>query len=368
MRLFLSKYILKCQSWNRSVTLRYLNARAEQRGRLPRLRALHVDVRTLFGRVSVLNENADNGTREGPALHKSLGWVELPFNSHNDKRQPCSNNGRFYADCSKYVFFVSALNIIWCLKLCKTICKTYFARNWLPLFTWGFHFRALWTPSENSNNILLFSHGFSYEINKGVFLLMCRSLCTGFVQGAEAIPVIVGVPMTGYINQQAPRAGFYFSTASTLAAALLLFFVGFSKREPDPPPPAPAITISETCRCITPPPRFEPTWCACSAGGATAYCAWPGPSCGTRLPKSYSYAAPLNRTCCSAAHYPDCCRRPIPLRPSRSVPEGLANRGSTWNRAGSCRSACKRREHHLIEQITTSVWHLLGAFWKHETL
>lgn len=175
------------------------------------------------------------------------------------------------------------------------------------------------------------------------------------MQGAEAIPVIVGVPMTGYINQQAPRAGFYFSTAATLAGALLLFFVGFSKREPEPPPPAPAPTISEACRCITPPLRFEPAWCACSAGGATAYCGWPGPSCGTRLPKSLSYAAPLNRTCCSAAHYPDCCQRPIPLRPSRSVPEGLANRGSTWSRGGSCRSNCRRREHHLIEQITTSV-------------
>ncbi|KAJ2945627.1 hypothetical protein O0L34_g451 [Tuta absoluta] len=181
----------------------------------------------------------------------------------------------------------------------------------------------------------------------------------GFVQGAEAIPVIVGVPVTGYINQQAPRAGFYFSTAATLAGALMLFFVGFSKREPEPPPPAPAPTIVETCPCVTPPPRCEPAWCACSAGGATAYCGWSGHSgatCSSRLPKSLSYAAPLNRACCSAAtHYPDCCQRP-PLRPSRSVPEGLARRGSTWSRAGSCRCGYgRRREHHLIEQITTSV-------------
>ncbi|CAG4951967.1 unnamed protein product [Colias eurytheme] len=169
-----------------------------------------------------------------------------------------------------------------------------------------------------------------------------------FVQGAEAIPVIVGVPVTGYINQQVPRAGFYFSTASTLIGAILLFFVGFSKREPEPPPlPAPA--VSEACLCLTP-PRCEPAWCACSAGGATTYCAWTGSSC-TRLPKSMSYAAPLNRPCCPAA-YPECCRR-VTLRPSRSVPEGLARRG-TWGRA-SCRANCPRREHHLIEQITTSV-------------
>ncbi|XP_046969523.1 monocarboxylate transporter 3-like isoform X2 [Vanessa tameamea] len=146
-----------------------------------------------------------------------------------------------------------------------------------------------------------------------------------FVQGAEAIPVIVGVPMTG-----------------------------FSKRDPEPPPPVPAPTISEACLCMTPPPRCEPAWCACSAGGATAYCAWPGPTCSSRLPKSLSYAAPLNRTCCTP-HYPECCRRAALLRPSRSVPEGLARRGSTFSRSGSCKAPCHRREHHLIEQITTSV-------------
>lgn len=189
--------------------------------------------------------------------------------------------------------------------------------------------------------------------------MACTNLCfPGFVQSAEAIPVIVGVPVTGYINQQAPRAGFYFSTAATLAGAVMLFFVGFSKRDPDPPPPAPAPTISrpEACPCGSPPPRCEPAWCACSAGGATAYCAWPGPTCSSRLPKSLSYAAPLDRVCCSAAypHYPECCRR-APLRPSRSVPEGLARRPSTWSRAGSCRAPCRHRERHLIEQITTSV-------------
>lgn len=160
--------------------------------------------------------------------------------------------------------------------------------------------------------------------------------------------------MTGYINQQSPRAGFYFSTAATLAGALLLFFVGFSKREPEPPQPPPVNALPESCPCVTP-PRYEPAWCACGAGGATAYCAWNGASCGTRLPKSLSYAAPLDRVCCSAQHYPDCCRRPATLRPSRSVPEGLAKRGGTWSRGGSCRNSCRRREHHLIEQITTSV-------------
>lgn len=172
--------------------------------------------------------------------------------------------------------------------------------------------------------------------------------------------------MTGYINQQVPRAGFYFSSAATLAGALLLFFVGFSKREPEGPPPVPVPPLPETCGCATPPRCAPaPAWCACGAAGATAYCGWTPVGCAAsataaRLPKSLSYAAPLNRTCCAATHYPECCRRPVPLRPSRSVPEGLASRGTVappvgWSRTGSCRSACRRREHHLIEQITTSV-------------
>lgn len=208
----------------------------------------------------------------------------------------------------------------------------------------GRHFTKVWSTYSNQKiSALVTKH-------IGITAFFFHA---GFVQGAEALPVIVGVPMTGYINQQAPRAGFYFSTAATLAGALMLFFVGFSKREPEAPPPAPAPAISEACLCMTP-PRCGPTWCACSAGGATAYCVWPT-TCTTRLPKSLSYAAPLNRTCCAAANYPECCRRSALLRPSRSVPEGLAKCPSTWNRAGSCRSACNRREQHLIEQITTSV-------------
>ncbi|KAJ9600051.1 hypothetical protein L9F63_009668, partial [Diploptera punctata] len=64
----------------------------------------------------------------------------------------------------------------------------------------------------------------------------------GFVQGAEAIPVLLGVPITGYINQSHPKAGYYFSFLSTMLGAALLFLVGVPKRHP--PPPAPAI-----CSC-----------------------------------------------------------------------------------------------------------------------
>ncbi|VVD02385.1 unnamed protein product [Leptidea sinapis] len=195
---------------------------------------------------------------------------------------------------------------------------------------------------EGYHGYVLFA--WMYGLCLGGFLYSMKMLTMERVRGRHFTKV------WSYINQQVPRAGFYFSTASTLIGAILLFFVGFPKREAEPPPLPP--TASEACLCLTP-PSYEPAWCACSAAGATTYCAWTGNTCTTsRLPKSLSYGAPLNRPCC-AASYPPCCRRSVPLRPSRSVPEGLARHG-TWSRSGSCRNNC-RREHHLIEQITTSV-------------
>lgn len=37
-----------------------------------------------------------------------------------------------------------------------------------------------------------------------------------FIQGAKAIPVLVGIPITGYINQTYPKAGYYFSFVTTI--------------------------------------------------------------------------------------------------------------------------------------------------------
>ncbi|XP_049948306.1 monocarboxylate transporter 12-like [Schistocerca serialis cubense] len=75
--------------------------------------------------------------------------------------------------------------------------------------------------------------GFVYSFK--VFAMECvRSRyfarAWGFVQGAEAVPLLVGVPVTGYINQNHPQAGYYFSMAATLAGAALLFVVGGGSR------------------------------------------------------------------------------------------------------------------------------------------
>lgn len=37
-----------------------------------------------------------------------------------------------------------------------------------------------------------------------------------FIQGAKSIPVLLGIPITGYINQSYPKAGYYFSFCTAL--------------------------------------------------------------------------------------------------------------------------------------------------------
>ncbi|XP_042147155.1 monocarboxylate transporter 8-like [Ixodes scapularis] len=56
----------------------------------------------------------------------------------------------------------------------------------------------------------------------------------GFVQWVQCLPVLVGVPVTGYISKcrDDPKAGFYFSAACTLAGATTLFLLPASRAEP----------------------------------------------------------------------------------------------------------------------------------------
>lgn len=37
-----------------------------------------------------------------------------------------------------------------------------------------------------------------------------------FIQGAKSLPVLLGIPITGYINQSYPKAGYYFSFVTTI--------------------------------------------------------------------------------------------------------------------------------------------------------
>lgn len=51
----------------------------------------------------------------------------------------------------------------------------------------------------------------------------------GFIKGAEAIPVLLSVPLTGYLNEASlsyGKAGYYVCSAAAAISAVLMFFIG----------------------------------------------------------------------------------------------------------------------------------------------
>ncbi|CAK9809427.1 Monocarboxylate transporter 10 [Anthophora plagiata] len=154
------------------------------------------------------------------------------------------------------------------------------------------------------------------------------------VQAAEALPILLGVPLTGYMNTNNSRVGYYACTLSSLCGAALLFLVGWGRQ-----PASPLLPGSHLSNVTIPPP------CACP----------PPPR--PRLPKSQSLHVPLDEEILrerevermhTAEHY----YQPQfygPLRPSKSVPEGLSHQDSYRNRPR------RHRDVTVIEQITTSV-------------
>ncbi|XP_044253099.1 monocarboxylate transporter 12-like isoform X2 [Tribolium madens] len=200
-----------------------------------------------------------------------------------------------------------------------------------------------------------------------------------FIQGAKSLPVLLGIPITGYINQTYPKAGYYFSFVTTIVGASLMFLVGTRKDHIN----------SNTNNCnlngcnIT-----NLNECACNLAlnynnictsdlQPYNFCRQSGNhyerlfNYGQMdrsdfhrhslrhhyLPKSLSYAANIDRSPYHQypVHYHDYVRLTNPrtrnmLRPSKSVPEGLAR----WDYCGSYRRPIIRNV-QVIEQITTSV-------------
>ncbi|XP_012278934.1 monocarboxylate transporter 2 [Orussus abietinus] len=157
------------------------------------------------------------------------------------------------------------------------------------------------------------------------------------VQAAEALPILLGVPLTGYINASSPRVGYYASTLSPLCGAALLFLVGWGRQ-----PTSPMIIGSQPSNIGHVPPP-----CACP----------PPPR--SRLPKSQSLHVPLDvnhepfqeREAERLRSREQFCQPQFhtPLRPSKSVPEGLGHQDAYRGRRG------RHRDITVIEQITTSV-------------
>ncbi|RLU14920.1 hypothetical protein DMN91_012807 [Ooceraea biroi] len=159
------------------------------------------------------------------------------------------------------------------------------------------------------------------------------------VQAAEALPILLGVPLTGYMNASSPRVGYYACTLSSLCGAALLFLVGWGRQPASPILPGPRLT---SFGIVPPPPP-----CACP----------PPPR--PRLPKSHSLHVPLDvednmrdREFVERIHDTDHYYHPqfhVPLRPSKSVPEGLSHQDPYRTRPR------RHRDITVIEQITTSV-------------
>ncbi|GLV34501.1 hypothetical protein CBL_09749 [Carabus blaptoides fortunei] len=217
----------------------------------------------------------------------------------------------------------------------------------------------------------------------------------GFVQGAESIPVLLGVPITGYINQAHPKAGYYFSFVSTMIGAALFFLIGQNKNKQQQQQQEQHnnthTTSLPTNDCACPVLAASPYPCVRDVNPYGLYRQGSHqyervfvpcndvPNCFDRgtvhrhsyrvrreptppfLPKSLSYAANMDYSghptvrCITrdadflkySPHY-----RPRPtLRPSKSVPEGLAR----WNYNWDAYRRPVRRNVQVIEQITTSV-------------
>ncbi|KAH0952355.1 hypothetical protein HN011_006916 [Eciton burchellii] len=161
------------------------------------------------------------------------------------------------------------------------------------------------------------------------------------VQAAEALPILLGVPLTGYMNASSPRVGYYACTLSSLCGAALLFLVGWGRQPASPILPGPR--LAGLAGVAMPP---APLPCACP----------PPPR--PRLPKSHSLHVPLDtedadvREFAERLHDTEHYYRPqfhAPLRPSKSVPEGLSHQDPYRTRPR------RHRDITVIEQITTSV-------------
>nr|CAH7755844.1 unnamed protein product [Callosobruchus chinensis] len=54
----------------------------------------------------------------------------------------------------------------------------------------------------------------------------------GFVQCSQAIPIVIGVPFSGYMNERCgDRAGYYFSSTCVLVGSLTLFLIDLHRRK-----------------------------------------------------------------------------------------------------------------------------------------
>ncbi|KAB7504787.1 hypothetical protein Anas_11250 [Armadillidium nasatum] len=77
----------------------------------------------------------------------------------------------------------------------------------------------------------------------------------GFIQGGTALPILFGVPITGYINSSSPKNGYFFSSVLTIIGGSALFLLNVFRKQINTPPEA---TVSFTTVDPHLPPEAPP--------------------------------------------------------------------------------------------------------------
>ncbi|KAK0094768.1 hypothetical protein PV326_010044 [Microctonus aethiopoides] len=201
------------------------------------------------------------------------------------------------------------------------------------------------------------------------------------VQAAEALPILLGVPLTGYMNDSVPRVGYYACTLSSLCGAALLFLVGWGRQ-----PSSPLLRASQLshvsqqmpppCACPPPPrprlPKSQSLHVSLDINNDIRNLQAKQYQQQTNLLNSQQPSTPQQqqqqqqyphqhqlkqcldvpeRVCPhSMEHYCQSGSYHNPLRPSKSVPEGLSNHEGMYKPRPR-----RYRDVTVIEQITTSV-------------
>jgi hypothetical protein len=58
----------------------------------------------------------------------------------------------------------------------------------------------------------------------------------GYIKGAESIPVLISIPLTGFLNDASlthGKAGYYICSALVAISGVLMFFIGYPKNTPN---------------------------------------------------------------------------------------------------------------------------------------
>lgn len=129
--------------------------------------------------------------------------------------------------------FLTAKNSMQCMISRQYLCQASLIGVGLSILSshavHGYHGYVLFVSSYG-----IFCGGFHYSLKMFVFEnVRARNFARawGYVQCCQFLPILVGIPITGYSNQNKnPKTGFFFSAACTFAGAIFMFLLNCCKR------------------------------------------------------------------------------------------------------------------------------------------